>query len=273
MQTNILEVKVKNLMLTDFPIVDKDDTLSHALKLMSKYGIDRAIAVEEGELVGIITKKDVMERLGTIRTRNVQPSSLYVSSVMTSNPIAISPDVKAINSAKLMMEKDVSSFPIVEEGKLKGLITKVELVTLCKNDKTSISKLMSWNPLYVRSTDRILHARQVLRNYSITTLPVVEENKVIGLLTIDDVADALAKFHDIVPEKHRKERIMHLIVTDVMKVRFPMFNMNASLSEVVEELVPRRLKGAPVINRENILVGVITLTDIVRYIANEFRTI
>jgi len=263
-----LSLKVKEVMLKEFPIIDKDDTLYHAIKLMKKYDIDRVVAVEDGKLVGIATKKDIMERLGTLRTRTITTSRLYVSSVMTSNPVALDPNESVSTVIKLMVSKDISSIPVVNDAKEPiGLVTKVEIARLCNNVDVEVSEIMSWNPVYVKPTDRVLHARQLLIQNSITTLPVMEGDKVIGLVTIDDVADALVMFHDIVPEKHRKERIMNLLVADIMRVRFPKFHINTPLSEVAKELSIRRLKGAPVLSREDMLAGIVTLTDIVNYLA------
>lgn len=263
-----LNLKVEEIMLKEFPIIDKDDTLYHAIKLMEKYDIDRVVAVEDGKLVGIATKKDIMERLGTLRTRTITTSRLYVSSVMTINPTALGPSESVATAIKLMISKDISSIPIINDAKEPiGLITKVEVASLCDKADVKVSEIMSWNPVYVKPTDRVLHARQLLIQNSITTLPVVEGDRVIGLVTIDDVADALVMFHDIVPEKHRKERIMNLLVADIMKVRFPKFHVDTPLSEVARELSSRRLKGAPVLGRENMLAGIVTLTDIVNYLA------
>jgi len=267
-----LNLKVKEIMLKKFPIIDKDDTLYHAIKLMKKYGIDRVVAVENGKLVGIATKKDIMERLGTLRTRTVTTSRLYVSSVMTINPIALGFDENVNTVIKLMVDKDISSVPIVDDAREPiGLVTKVEVASLCNKVDVKVSEIMSWNPVYVKPTDRVLHARQLLIQNSVTTLPVVEDDMVIGLVTIDDIADALVMFHDMVPEKHRKERIMNLLVADIMRIRFPRFHTDTPLSEVAKELSMRRLKGAPVLSRENMLAGIITLTDIVNFLAKQAK--
>ncbi len=263
-------LKVEEIMLKEFPIIDKDDTLYHAIKLMKKYDIDRVVAVENGKLIGIATKKDIMERLGTLRTRTITTSRLYVSSVMTANPIALKPSENVATAIKLMVSKDISSVPIINDEKEPiGLLTKVEVAKLCNRNDVKVSEVMSWSPLYVKPTDRVLHARRLLIRNSITTLPVIEDDKVVGLVTIDDIADALVMFHDIVPEKHRKERIMNLLVADIMRVRFPKFHIDTPLSEVARELALRRLKGAPVLSREDMLAGIVTLTDIVNYLARE----
>ncbi len=265
-----LNLKVSEVMLKEFPVLDKDDTLHHALKLMGKYGMDRVVAIEKGKIVGIATKKDIMERLGTLRTRNITPSRLYVSSVMTSNPITLKPEARVKSAVNLMVENDVSSIPIVDdENRPLGLITKVEIAKLCVKEKVKVAEIMSWNPIYVKPTDRVLHARQLLIRNSITTLPVVEEDKVVGLVTIDDVADVLAAFHDIVPEKYRKERIMNLLVADIMRIRFPKLYIDTTLGDAAKEIVMRRLKGAPVLGRNNMLIGILTLTDITRYVAGK----
>ncbi|HID41061.1 MAG TPA: CBS domain-containing protein, partial [Pyrodictium sp.] len=75
--------KARDIMQTDYPAVDKDETLEHAVRVMKKYDSDRVLAFEDDKLVGIMTKKDIMVKLATLRTRNVALGRMHVSSFMT----------------------------------------------------------------------------------------------------------------------------------------------------------------------------------------------
>jgi len=263
---------VKELMIEDYPKIDKDDTLQHALKIMEKYDMDRVLAFEKKKLVGILTKKDVVIRLGTLRTRSITPSHLYVSSVMTGNPLTIEPEVTLIKAARIMLDKRISSLPVISKDKVIGLLTKREVAKVCLDKSISVPTrlLMSYNPITLKLGDRIIHARQIVISNNISILPVVENGRPVGLITVDEVANALAAFHDIVPAKYRKERIMHLLVDDVMR-RPIKVHLETPLYETTKIILDKNVKGVIVINDEDIITGVITLTDITRYVASEFK--
>ncbi|HEX3012951.1 MAG TPA: CBS domain-containing protein, partial [Methanobacterium sp.] len=70
---------IKDIMSSKVVVVDKDQNLNDALKLMKKHKISRLPVINtnqenERELVGIITEKDIALRLGSSRYGNMAPS-------------------------------------------------------------------------------------------------------------------------------------------------------------------------------------------------------
>ncbi len=261
-------IKVQEVMETDFPKVDKNDTLYHAVKIMEKYGYDRVVVVEHGKIVGIATKKDIIMKLGTQRTRNVTPGRMHVSSFMTPNPITISPEELVVKAAKIMVDKEISSLPVLRGEELVGLITKKSIAKLLYDIDIPVRDVMSSSLTVLKLTDRVLHARQLMLSNNLTFIPVVDtDGRVIGAISIDEVADALFAFHDIVPTKHRKERIMHLLVSDVMRLRPPKVPPTAPLGEVVKEMLDKEYRGAIIVDNDEKPIGIVTLTDLTEYVA------
>ncbi len=260
-------IVVEDVMKRDFPVINKNDTLEYAFKLMRKYGTDRIIALDDGRVVGIVTKKDIMLRLGTLRTRLLSPARLYVSGVMTMDPIVFGPSVPVIKIAKTMIDLDISSIPIVDENmKPIGIVTKWEIAGLLVDDNEAIENIMTRAPITIRSSDKLLHARKILMEKSISTLPVVDDNnRIMGIVTIDEIADALYAFHDIVPEKHRKERINYILVEDIMRLRPIIAKTYEKIGEVAKALIQRKMRGAVITDNGDTVVGIVTLTDLTRY--------
>jgi CBS domain-containing protein len=64
-------------------VIDKDRRLSYAVELMEKNKIARLPVTENSELVGIITLRDMLEKIGSSRSQNFRTSSFHVSSCMT----------------------------------------------------------------------------------------------------------------------------------------------------------------------------------------------
>ncbi|HIQ55544.1 MAG TPA: CBS domain-containing protein [Pyrodictium sp.] len=259
-------VFVKDVMLKEFPKVNKNETLEHAYRLMRKYDTDRILVVDGDRLVGIMTKWDVMEKLATLRTRQVVPGRLHVSSFMSTDLKTISPTADPRQAAQIMLENNIGGLPVVEDGKAVGLITRWEIASLAKQriDVRAVD-MMAASPVALKPTDTALYARKVFETYNTIFVPVVDEGgRPIGYVTVSEIADALYAFHDIVEEKHRKKRISHLLVEDFMRLRPPYVEPDTPLPKIVEAMIEKKSKGAIVVQSDRI-VGIVTLVEILKY--------
>ncbi|NPA05390.1 MAG: CBS domain-containing protein [Crenarchaeota archaeon] len=259
---------VRDIMLKDFPVVDKDETLEHAVRVMRRYDTDRVVVVEKGKLVGIMTKKDIMMKLATLRTRRLVPGRLHVSSFMSIDPVTIRDTEEAVKAAEVMLGKGIGSLPVLNEaGELVGLVTRWEAAALIRDrEDLKAIEAAATLPFALKMTDKVLHARKLLTQYNLLFLPVIDdEGKPIGYVTVDEVADALFAFHEIVPEKYRKERIEHLLVADIMRPRPPVAAPDDPLPEVYERMRRKNSKGAIVVQGDKIM-GVITLIELLKMV-------
>jgi len=259
-------VLVKDIMLREFPRVSKNETLEYAYKLMEKYGIDRVVVVDGDKLVGIMAKWDVMEKLATLRTRQLVPGRLHVSSFMSTDLKTITPTADPRQAAQIMLENNIGGLPVVEDDKVVGLITRWEIAALAKQriDIRAVD-IMTASPIALKPTDTILYVRKVFETYNTIFVPVVDDKgKPIGYVTVNEVADALYAFHDIVEEKHRKERIGHLLVEDFMRLRPPSVEPNTPLPKIVEAMMEKRSKGVVVVQNDRI-IGIVTLIEVLKH--------
>ncbi len=256
---------VADVMRREYPAVDKDETLEHAVRVMEKHDLDRVLAFEKKKLVGIMTKRDIMVKLATLRTRSLVPGRLHVSSFMTPNPLTVEPSVSVVEAAKTMLEKDIGSLPVVEGDEVVGLVTRWEVAQLARElYDVRVVDIMTTSPVVLRTSHRVLHARQVIQQYGLLFVPVLDdEGRPVGYVTVDEIADALLAFHDIVPERFRKERIEHLLVDDIMRLRPPVLSPDDTLPRAVEAIASKRSKGAIVVH-EGRIVGVVTLVELMK---------
>ncbi|MHA1505330.1 MAG: CBS domain-containing protein, partial [Candidatus Heimdallarchaeota archaeon] len=118
-------MKVADVMTTEFKTVDKDQMMSNALNILGKKKqTTRLIVVDKDKPVGIISFRDVADRLGTHKTEGISPRSLRVSSAMSFPIVTISSDMDLIEAAQLMIDNNISSLIVVDDDELKGLLTK-----------------------------------------------------------------------------------------------------------------------------------------------------
>jgi len=263
-------LQVKDVMTRDLIVIDKDVSLSHAIDLMVKNRVSRLLVINKGKLVGILTERDILDRLGSSRIGALQASSIHVSSAMTMNPVTVTPDTDVIDAAKIMLEKKISGLPVLEGGDLVGIITKSTMTKLCiKVRNVAVSQIMTENPLTVSPYERITNVRRIMLEKGISSLPVTEEGKLVGLITEGMIAKYLADFRSSVPEKYQTTRIRQIDVLDVMRKITPL-HPDDPVGDAAEKLIREKTKAAPVMDRREKLVGIVTKTDFTRLVANRF---
>jgi len=125
---------VSKWMTKSMITIKPKDTLRHARERLAKYRINQIPVVINDKLVGIVTDRDV---------RDAYPSSLRlfygkdidefgdshtVEEVMTYNVVAISPQTSLREAAQRLRRQRFGALPVVENGKLVGIITRSDLL-------------------------------------------------------------------------------------------------------------------------------------------------
>jgi len=127
---------VRDLMSCPPIVIDPDSSLAEAEALMAQKGIRRLPVVDaEGRLVGIVSHGDVREGLSATATQNpyapdVQEQWLTVADVMTPDVVTVTPDTPLWKVANLMLEHKIGGLPVVEGGKVVGMITESDIFKL-----------------------------------------------------------------------------------------------------------------------------------------------
>ncbi|HVB11968.1 MAG TPA: CBS domain-containing protein [Nitrososphaerales archaeon] len=126
---------VRDYMTMRVISVDASDSVYNAADIMIKNDVGCVVITEYGDLVGILTKGDVLR--GSL-LQSKDPKTTKVGSIMTSSPVTIRASVTLEEAAKLMTEKEVSKLPVFDEGILAGVISSTDIIRV---DTTYISFL------------------------------------------------------------------------------------------------------------------------------------
>ena len=112
---------ISRLMTYGAETVSSGDTLQTAANVMKRGGFRRVPVVDDDKLVGIISDRDVRAHDGYLdKTR--------VSAAMTSDPKTVTPRMSVEDAARLMIEHKIGGLPVVEDGKLVGIITATDVL-------------------------------------------------------------------------------------------------------------------------------------------------
>lgn len=264
-------MKVSEVMSVNYSTVDKDQMLSNALNIMrKKKNISRLVVLDKDKPVGLISFRDIANRLGTYKTEGISPTSLRVSSAMSFPLISVESETELIDAAILMAEKKISSLLVMDGEKLKGLLTKHNLLTIalrCK--KIKVKDMMTPEPVQISSSERVLAARNTMFTNNFSALPVVDEEKLVGIVDDQTIADALAKLREKVPRKHQKNRLNEYYIGQVMRSKPPTIEQNAPLCDLVQVFIDTQAKAVFIVDKDEKLVGILSVTDISNAIAEE----
>jgi len=119
-----------------------------------------------------------------------------VRDIMQKNVITIQEDKSALDAAKLISEKDISFLVIVKGDKPIGVITERDFVRkIAAQDKQAslilLSEIMSYKFRWVGPSTEIEDAVQKMLNHNVRRLIVLEDEKLVGVITQTDLADFL----------------------------------------------------------------------------------
>src|SRR5438093_9574022 len=117
-------MKISEIMTTKPATVGPDATLGEVATLMRQEDCGSIPVVEDGRLVGIVTDRDIVVRAVAA---GKDPKTLRVAEIMSADPISVSPDDDVSEAAKVMAERQVRRLPVVEKGRLVGLLVTAQV--------------------------------------------------------------------------------------------------------------------------------------------------
>lgn len=126
---------------------------------------------------------------------------------MTQNPITIDSKTTLPEAHKLMCELQIRRLPVVERGRLVGIVTLGDLRQAEPSEtdllrqfemkdllsKQTVEKIMTWEPITVLPEMTLRQAARLMLNYKIAGLPVVENDELVGIITESDIFRAMVQ--------------------------------------------------------------------------------
>ena len=116
-----------------------------------------------------------------------------VREVMTENPLNIDPSEPVVKAARIMRDEDIGSLPVVEQDRLYGMTTDRDITTRVvaqESDLGSISvrDVASTGPVCVDADSDLDEALHLMAHHQVRRLPVVDDGRLVGILTIGQLA-------------------------------------------------------------------------------------
>jgi CBS domain-containing protein len=124
---------VEQIMTTNPRTVNVDDTVLQAAQLMRDNDIGDVIVVEDGQVTGIVTDRDIVVRAVS---DGRDPESTTVAEIATTGVQAIEPDASVDDTLRMMREHDIRRLPIAKNGRPVGIVSLGDLAVEREPDST-----------------------------------------------------------------------------------------------------------------------------------------
>jgi acetoin utilization protein AcuB len=126
-------MKVRDFMKTDVISIETKTSIMEAQNIMWEKNVKRLPVMKKGKLIGLVTKHMLLEASPSSATSlsvfelNYLLSKMTVDDIMVKDPITISPDDPVEAAIWLGKKHGISTFPVVEDGKMLGIITEHDI--------------------------------------------------------------------------------------------------------------------------------------------------
>lgn len=252
--------------------IDKNQSITDALNLMDRYNLSMLLCVSNEQLVGMICERDIADRLGSIKAKQLSPSQIHVSGVMINNPKVISPETSIEEAAELMDRFKITGLPVMDGKNLVGFVSQNELIALCAKFTTiPITNIMAKIRVEVTPEDRLVHARKIMFDEKFGSLLVTDGGQVVGVLSEGSLARYFANFRMSVPARHQEERLRYIMVKDAMKQLDAHLSPQSTVADAANMMLEKGVRALPVIDENGALIGLLTKGDLTRFIAKGFK--
>ena len=113
-------MKLKDIMSANVVQVHPKESVEVAARLLAQYNIGMLVVCDRGRLCGLVTDRDLVTRcIASGRT----PVKTTVGEIMTGRVISAHPDMETGVAAHLMGREQIRRLPVVEDGKLCGIVS------------------------------------------------------------------------------------------------------------------------------------------------------
>ncbi|UCC33898.1 MAG: CBS domain-containing protein [Candidatus Bathyarchaeota archaeon] len=117
-------MKIERLMVRNVVTLKMDATAHEAVKIMNRDRIGCLVIFHNGDIVGILTERDLLER---VLEECKNPKETLVSEIMTRHVIVGSPNMELVEATRLMFKHNVKKLPITQGSRLVGLVTVTDI--------------------------------------------------------------------------------------------------------------------------------------------------
>ena len=121
-------MRIGEIAQTNLVTVRPSASLADVLHLLNRKAVRHILVVEGPRVVGIISDRDIKTELALSAGAELGGQSRTARQIMTPDPITIAPGTAVQDAARRMLSDRVSALPVVQDGRLVGIVTETDLL-------------------------------------------------------------------------------------------------------------------------------------------------
>jgi CBS domain-containing protein len=282
-----LSILVKDVMVQDVAYVGIPGSRDDVLKTLQEWKVSGVPVVKKGEVVGMITRTDLL------KNREEDQTAL----LMSRDPIVVSPESSVVDASKQLLKHGIRRLPVVDGKKLVGIITVADIVRVAEglNIKESIEPYLEKETMVLWSEMPLPVAGAIMEYAFVEACPVIDTGlKLVGIISdrdlikasvIEDSVEKTDMSADAGEDAWMWDRVMQTInryytisriqLRDI-KVREAMVPPITALksnevSECAAVLRKNRIDQLPVVSSSQKLIGLLKDRDIVKALIDHYE--
>src|SRR5512146_1896599 len=127
-------MKIRDIMVSDVETAEPDDTLDELAMMMREQDVGAIPVVEDGELIGIVTDRDIVVRC---IAEGKDPTDVAVDEVISGDLHTVGPNDDLEKARRIMAEHQIRRLPVLEDGTLVGMVSLGDLAVKADEDKAA----------------------------------------------------------------------------------------------------------------------------------------
>ena len=138
-------MRAKDLMTTPVVTVRLDTPAKEAARLLASRGFTALPVVDDETVLGVVTEADLIDGrilpdprslIGDDPPPPPAPRAHLVADAMTNDPVVVASTTDAVEVARVMLERHLRTLPVVDDGRLAGIVTRRDLLrTIARHDR------------------------------------------------------------------------------------------------------------------------------------------
>jgi acetoin utilization protein AcuB len=272
---------VKDWMTSPAVTTTPETELSRARQIFNENHFRALPVMQDGRVIGLINRQVLMSLDLSILGNEIWNLGLNVvdntvADVMKTKITTITPETTILTAARLMLENKISALPVLENEKLTGILTSSDLLRYIISEypglkkKILVSDFMTAKVITVSRDTTLLEAHHLMGVKRIRSLPIVEEGKLIGLVTRTDLMSSDPSRLALKNSQEAYDKILSQPVEKVMVTEIITISPDAELTEAARIMLEKKIHCLPVVNERQKMRGIITESDLFLMLLQKF---
>ena len=277
--------KVGRYMTREVFILNPNDSLAKARNLMLTKKIGKLAIVDEKErILGVLSRSDMAFALGrgSPRWRKRPLDQMLVKDLMVTKVITVSSSTPLNEAAKIMLEKDLSGLPVIEKGRLVGIITTHDMTKYLADygSDLKVKDVMDKKVVTASPFHSIHHLVELMASTPTRRVVIIDsEGRPIGIVSPSNIAftkfdikrkvvfrRSLGGFYE---PTHRKVAYFGIAIAgDFMSSPVFIIHEEDSVTEAAGNMVHNDIGALPVLDKNHRLTGIFSKREVLKVIAS-----